>query len=122
LPSIAAEEVAKEGIVIKRILLFIALVAVVGTTFPGKAAAERCITGRVTALTATSISVYDRETTVTFSLDNRTRYTKWITKRPWQQSIQLRPWEPDLGQLVVVHSRHDDDSFARWVQVATDND
>jgi hypothetical protein len=106
---------------IKRILLLIASVAVVGTALPGKAVADRCTTGRVTALTATSISVYDREN-ITFSMDSRTRYTFWITKGPWQQNTQVTPemLYEDLyvGQLVAVHPRHDNENLARWVQIA----
>ena len=104
---------------IKRTLLFVVLAAVVGTALPDKAVADRCATGRVTAFTPTSISVYDRET-ITFSVDNRTRYTKWITQGPWQQHTELRPDVLDVGQLVVVHPRHDAGNLARWVQIAAD--
>jgi hypothetical protein len=106
---------------IKRMLLFIALAAVVGTALPGKAAADRCAIGRITALTGTSISVYDRET-ITFSMDSQTRYTKWITKGPWQQPTVFRPEMLDVGQLVVVHPRHDNGNIARWVQISADLD
>jgi len=63
---------------VKRTLLFLALTAVLGTALPRRASAERCIMGRVTALTGTTITVYDKEK-ITFSVDQGTRYTRWIT-------------------------------------------
>jgi len=104
---------------VKRTLLFLALTAVLGTALPGRAAAERCTMGRITAMTPTSISVFDRET-ITYSVDNHTRYTRWITMGPWQSSTQFQAGDLDIGRLVVIHSRHSDDNVARWVQVATD--
>ena len=104
---------------VKRTLLLLALAGVVSTALPGRAAAERCIMGHITAMTPTSISVYDRET-ITFSVDNHTRYTRWITMWRWQSSTEIYPGDLDIGRLVVIHSRHSDDNVARWVQVATD--
>ena len=104
---------------LKRTLLVLGLVALLGNAFASNSLADRCTTGRVTAVSATSISVYDRET-LTFAMDDRTQYTKWITKGPWQQATALHVGVLDVGQLVVVHPRHDDANVARWVQIATD--
>jgi hypothetical protein len=104
---------------IKRMLLFIALVATVGTALPNKAVADRCTRGRITALTANSMSVFEDET-LTFTLDGRTHYTKWITNGRWQESTELNASYLDIGRLVYVHQRHDGTDTARWVQIATD--
>lgn len=104
---------------IKRTLLLIALAAVVGTALPSKAVAGRGTTGRITDVTATSISVQDREI-VTFTLDSRTQYTKWITQKPWQQDTRLNTRALRVGRLVAIHPRKDDGNVADWVQIATD--
>jgi len=104
---------------LKRMLLVLGLAALLGNAFASNTLADRCTTGRVTAVSATSISVYDRET-ITFAMDGRTQYTKWITKGPWQQSTEVHANVLDVGQLVVVHPRHNDANIARWVQIATD--
>ena len=104
---------------INRTLLFIALAAIVGTALPGKAVAGRGATGRITDVSATSISVQDKEV-VTFTLDSRTHYTKWITQKPWQEDTRLDARALRAGRLVAVHPRKDDGSVADWVQVATD--
>ena len=104
---------------VKRTLLLLALAGLVSTALPGRAAAERCIIGRVKAMTPTSITVYDREM-ITFSVNYGTRYTRWITNGRWQASTELHAGDLDIGRLVVIHSRHSNDNVARWVQVATD--
>jgi len=104
---------------LKRTLLVLGLVALLGNTFSSNSLADRCTTGRVTAVSATSISIYDRET-LTFALDGRTRYTKWITNGRWQEATELHVGVLDVGQLVVVHPWHNDENSARWVQIATD--
>ena len=104
---------------IKRTLLLIALAAIVGTAFPSRAVAGRGATGRVTDVTAASISVRDKEI-VTFTLDSRTHYTKWITHKPWQEDTRLDARALRVGRLVAVHPRKDDGSVADWVQIATD--
>ena len=73
---------------IKRALLFIALAAMIGTALPSTAVAGRGVTGRITDVSATSISVRDKEV-VTFTLDSRTHYTKWITQKPWGEDTRL---------------------------------
>ena len=110
---------------LKRLLLLIPLaVAIVGIVPPGQATADVCAYGRVTAITPTSISVFDRET-VTYTLDSRTRYTRMITNWRWQSSTYITPAEfyagaLDVGRLVAVHMRHEEPGVARWVQIATD--
>ena len=104
---------------IKRLLLLIVLVSVAGMSLPTKAVAGRGATGRITDLTATSISVRDTEI-LTFTLDSRTHYSKWITQKPWQQDSRLDARALSVGRLVAVHPRDDDRSVADWVQVATD--
>lgn len=109
---------------IKRILLLAALAIGAGVVLPGQAAGDRCIVGRVTALTPTSITVFHHET-LTFTTDIHTRYTKLITHGGWQQSDHLTPAQfyegaLDVGRLVAVHPRYDNPNVARWVQIATD--
>ena len=104
---------------IKRTLLLIALAAIVGTALPSKAVAGRGATGRITDVSATSISVLDKEV-VTFTLDSRTHYTKWITQKPWQEDTRLDARSLRVGRLVAVHARKDAGSVADWVQIATD--
>jgi hypothetical protein len=104
---------------VRRTLLFVALAGFVSTALPDRAVAERCVMGRITGFTPTSISVYDKET-LTFSVDYHTRFTKWITNGRWQQSTELHAGALDIGRLVVIHSRRSNDNVARWVQVATD--
>ncbi len=104
---------------IKRALLLIALAVIVGAALPSKAVAARGATGRITDLTATSISVRDTEV-ATFTLDSRTQYTKWITQKPWQADTRLDARSLRVGRLVAVHPRKDDGSIADWVQIATD--
>ncbi len=102
-----------------RTFFIMALTALVATALPSKAGAGRGATGRLTAVSAASISVQDKEL-VTFTLDNRTHYSKWITQKPWQEDARLDARALRVGRLVAVHPRQDDGSVADWVQVATD--
>ena len=104
---------------IKRLLLLAVLTSAAGMALPTKAVAGRGATGRITDLTATSLSVNDREI-VTFTLDGRTHYTKWITQKPWGEDTRLDARALRVGRLVAVHPRKDDGSVADWVQIATD--
>ena len=104
---------------IKRLLLLLVLASLVGVALPSKAAAGRDIVGRITDVTATSLSVRAGEI-VTVSLDSRTQYTKWITQKPWQENTRLDARSLKVGRLVAVHLRKDDGSVAGWVQIATD--
>ena len=105
---------------IKRMLLLVALAATVGIALPNKAVADPCLAGRITALTGNSISISGRET-LTFAVDGRTRYTRWITQGPWQAHTHLTASSLYVGRLVYVHMR-DDSSAARWVQIAIPTD
>jgi len=104
---------------IKRMLLFVALAATAGTALPSRAVADRCTRGRITALTANSMTIFEDET-LTFTFDSRTHFTKWITDGGWQSSTDATAWNLDIGRLVYVHPRHDGTNAARWVQIATD--
>lgn len=104
---------------IKRMLLVITLAGAAAMALPDRAAADRCTRGRITSLTANSMTVFENET-LSFGLDSRTRYTKWITKGPWQQSTDVTADALYVGELVYVHQRHDGTDAARWVQIATD--
>jgi hypothetical protein len=106
-------------IVIKRTLLLIALVAIVGPALPSTAVAGRGTTGRITDLTTTSFSVRDKEI-LTFTFDSRTYFTKWITQKPWGEDTRLDARALRVGRLVAVHPRQDHGSVADWVQIATD--
>ena len=104
---------------IKRMLLLIVVLSFVVVALPSKAIAGREIVGRVTDVTATSLSVRAKEI-VSVTLDNRTQYTKWITQKPWQEDTRLDARSLKVGGLVAVHPRNDDGSVAGWVQIATD--
>lgn len=104
---------------IKRMLLFVAIAASAAMALPNSAGADRCVGGRITALTPNSITVYD-DGLNTFTVDGRTRFTKWVTRAPWQQSTALSNHWLSIGELVYVHQRHDGTNTARWIQVATD--
>jgi hypothetical protein len=126
---------------IKRTALFITLAAVVGTTVPRKTDANYdCMTGRISAVTGNTITVYDKESR-TFTVNRDTRFTSWPTNGRWQDIARLntrehycdrrghRTWTSytdqsgrllDVGRLVAVHPRHDGTDVARWVQVAID--
>ena len=112
---------------IRRTVLLITLAAVAGATLPRSTDANYdCATGRITGVTANSITVYDKETR-TFAVDGGTRFTSWPTNGRWQAITRLDPRQLycdsrllDIGRLVAVHPRHDGTSVARWVQVAID--
>jgi hypothetical protein len=112
---------------IKRTVLLITLAAIVGATLPQRAGANYdCAIGRITAVNANSISVYDKEAR-TFTVDSRTRYTAWPTRGRWQEIRLLDPNRLytdsrllDVGTLVAIHPRHDGTNVARWVQIAID--
>ena len=103
----------------KRILLLVVLASIVAVALPNKAGAGRGATGRVTYFTATSISVLDQEV-VTFAIDNQTRFTRWITQKPFQADTSLNAGALRVGSPVAVHPRDDNGGVAGWIQVATD--
>ena len=103
----------------KRILFLAVLTGLLGMALPRTVSADRAVVGRITNVTPTSISVLDHEH-VTFTLDRRTHYTKWITQKSWQQDTRLTGTVLVNGQLVAVHPRHGDRTVASWVQIATD--
>jgi hypothetical protein len=124
---------------IRRSVLVITLAAAVGATLPQRSDANYdCMTGRITGVTANTITVYDKESR-TFTVDPDTRFTSWPTNGRWQAITRLdtrahycdraarRTWTSytdqsgrllDIGRLVAVHPRHDGTNTARWVQVA----
>jgi hypothetical protein len=110
---------------IKRTALFITLAAIVGTTVPQRSDANYdCMTGRITAATANTITVFDKESR-TFTVDRHTRFTAWPTQGRWQMIARINQRQVfcdsralDIGRLVAVHPRHDGSNTARWVQVA----
>ncbi len=104
---------------IKRTILLIALAAIVSTALPTNVAAGREYVGRITDVTATSVSVRSSEI-VTFTLDERTQYTKWITQKPWQEETRLQQGALKVGRLVALHARNEDGRVAEWIQIATD--
>ena len=103
----------------KRMLLLLVLVSVVGIALPPKAVASKTIVGRITGYSATSLSVRDKEI-LTVTLDDRTTYTKLITQKPWQEDTRLSAAALGTGRFVAVHVRKDNPSVADWVQIATD--
>jgi hypothetical protein len=104
---------------LKRTLILVTLVSAVGTGFPTAALASRTIAGRITAYSATSLSVIDKEV-LTVAIDNRTVYTKLITQKPWQEDTRLNATALGAGRFVAVHVRKDNPNVADWVQIATD--
>lgn len=82
-------------------------------------ASAKTIVGRITAVTETSISVKDKRV-VTVTIDGRTRYTKWVRQKPWQQNVRLDARSLRIGRQVAVHLRNEGDNVASWIQIATD--
>ena len=82
-------------------------------------AATRTVTGRVTAVSSTSVSALDNEI-VTLTLDSRTAFTKWVTQKPWEQDTRLSASALRVGQYVAIHRRREAVNAASWVQIATD--
>ena len=83
------------------------------------AASARTITGRITAYTATSISILDKEV-VTLRLNEQTVFTKMVTQKPWQEDTRLGRKALAVGRYAAVHVSKDDPLAAAWVQIATD--
>ena len=104
---------------LKRTLILLTLVSAVGTGFPSPALASRTIAGRITAYSATSLSVIDKEV-MTVAIDSGTVYTKLITQKPWEEDTRLSASALGLGRYVAVHVRTDNPNVAEWVQIATD--
>jgi hypothetical protein len=103
----------------------IALTALFGfaaiTTFPSYASAEnpRTFTGRVTARTENTITVYDKEL-VTVALNDQTVVEPWIREKPFvRKPTTLEPSAIKVGALVNVKIGTDH-SLANVVQVAND--
>jgi hypothetical protein len=99
-------------------LFLIAVATICASTGP-EAAAGRTIVGRITAISETSISVKSKRVEVTVNIDSRTRYTKWVRQKPWQQDVRLDVHSLKVGRLVAVHLKRES-SDAAWIQIATD--
>lgn len=103
----------------KRLLLFLVLTSGFPTLLAAKELPSRVIVGRITDVSASSLSVRDKET-FTVTLDGRTVYSKLITQKPWQEDTRLTGGALRVGRFVAVHVRKDDHDVAAWIQVATD--
>ena len=104
----------------KKIVLLLGLVALAfAVAFPATAFVSRTITGRITAFTATSISIQDREI-LTVALNERTVYTKLLTQKPWEEDTRLGARALAVGRYVAVHVSGEGPLATDWVQVATD--
>jgi hypothetical protein len=76
-------------------------------------------TGRVTARSETSISVYDKEI-ITIALDNGTTVVPWVREKPFvRKTTYLTPSEVRVGSPVAVTTRSDS-NVADVVKVASD--
>ena len=104
---------------LKRTFILSLVFSAMGMGFPSNALAGQTVVGRITAYSATSLSVGDREI-ITVALDNRTAFTKMITQKPWEEDTRLDARALQVGRYVAVYTRKDDESVARWVQIATD--
>ncbi len=72
--------------------------------------------GRVTAFSPTSISVFDKNV-ATVAMNGNTAFTKLITQKPWQDNSRVDYSALAVGRYVVVH---EENGVADWVQIATD--
>ena len=114
---------------IKRTVLIFTLAAGVGATLPQRSDANYdCMTGRITAVTANTITAVSHRESRTFLVDRQTRFTAWPTDGRWQSIAPLRTRQLycnsrllEVGRLVTIHPRHDGTDTARWVQVAIDD-
>ncbi len=84
------------------------------------AAHATTITGHVTALSPTSVTVLDREA-VTVRVDRSTVFTALLTEKPWQGSTTLTANAIHVGSLVVVHVPDGNGFVANWIQVAVNH-
>ena len=103
----------------KRMLRLLVLLSGVVIALPTEAVASKTIVGRITDYSAMSLSVRDKEI-LTVALDDRTTYTKLITRKPWQEDTRLSAAALGVGRFVAVHVRKDEPNVADWVQIATD--
>lgn len=100
-------------------LAIFALSILIGAASDGTAA-RKTIMGRVTKIAETMIEVRTKNAqTVSVKLDAGTKYMKWITQKPWQQSTHASARFLGLGKLVSVEVREDDPCVARLVRIAT---
>lgn len=86
------------------------------------AAEKRTVVGRVVDLRPETLVIKTkREGVVSISLGSRTRYLKWVTRKPWQQDIRADASFLRVGRLVAVEvSTSDKRLFARVVRIATE--
>lgn len=108
----------------KRMLFLMVLVAIVAGSLPSNAVAARNIVGRITDVNDNSLQVTGREIT-TVTLDNQTRYMKWIAQKPWQGSTDASARDLKVGRLVAVQLRSPEPvsgalPVAALVRIATD--
>lgn len=98
-----------------RLLLVIALMVAAASPV----VCARTITGRITQITEISVTIKEkgRETTVT--IDGRTRYTKWIKRKPWQEDVRLSVRALRVGRPVAIHLRGET-TEAAWIQIDID--
>ena len=82
-------------------------------------AQSRKYTGRVTARTDTTISIYDKEI-ITVALDGQTIVEPWVREKPFaRKPVTLPPSAVIVGALVTVRTR-EDRGIAEVIQVAND--
>jgi len=104
---------------LKRFVIASTLASALGLMLSTAALAGKTYTGRIVSYSATSLSVLDKEV-VTFTLDDKTAFTKMLTQKPWEQDTRLDARAFAVGRYVAVHVRPDGSNVADWVQVATD--
>lgn len=71
--------------------------------------------------TETVVIKTKREGEVSVGVGSRTRYLKWVTRKPWQQDTRANASFLRVGKLVAVEVGVDEDRpIARLVRIATE--
>lgn len=106
---------SKGGLVVVSAATVLAVAAV-------SSASGKTVIGRVTSFDEKGLTVKARSgETVTVTLGGGTRYIKWVTQKPWQQSTTADRSFLRVGKLVAIESMSGEPhGEARIVRIATD--
>ena len=119
----------------KRLSAVVALAVIVAASPHADAASTRTIVGRVTDISPVSLASNAKgdehsEMLVVWTkhggevevrTTSQTRYQKWVTRQPWQQSTRGNASLLRVGRRVAIHFSEDGESrVATLVRIATE--
>jgi hypothetical protein len=100
-------------------LTFSLALLVMGSTL--KASATETLVGAVTGGSQDSVQLKTNEGAErAVTLDSKTRYVRWITHRPWQQSTAADRSFVQTGRCIAAELRDDHAHAAKMVRINTD--